>query len=196
MRALEVKRNGATVAIIGAPNALMFSADIAASIQEEAATLDVRGMNELDNERQSHTTWLELDRLDDGDRVELSFIEVESATPPREEVATDSPEHQAGQAEYEALLQSEPLAPRELEQRRPDATLKLRIAGHEQIVATLESGREFLSCRFLWNRWRPERCRLSLSSFSQTEALARSGSREWFSGALGLGESCVVEIGA
>ena len=196
MRALEIKRNGATLAIIGAPNALMFSADIAASIQDEAATLDIRGMNELDNERQSHTTWLELDQLDDGDRVEFSFVEVESATPPMEEVATDSPEHQSSQAEYEAQLQTEPLVPRELEQRRPDAALRLRMEGHEQIVATLESGREFLSCRFLWNRWRPERCRVSLSSFSQKEALARSGSREWFSGALSLGESCVVEVGA
>ena len=196
MHALEIRRNGVTVAVVGASNALMFSADIAASIQDETATLDIRGMNELGNERQSHTVWLELEPLAEGDKIELSFVEVAAATPPKEEVATDSPEYQAGQAEYEAQLQAEPLAPRVLEQRRPDAGLRLTVPGHDGIVATLESGQEFLSCRFLWNRWRPEQCRVSLSSFSQEEAIARSGSREWFNGVLSPGEKCVVKVGA
>jgi hypothetical protein len=196
MHALEVQRNGVTLAVVGASNALMFSADISATVEEEAATIDVRGMLDLGSERRSHVSWLALEPLRIGDLLSFRFFESETVTVPVEEVATDSEEHLTGQAEYEELLRSNPMVPRQLDINQPNATLQLRVAGDRQVIATLEAGREFIAFRILWNQWRPERCRLSLSSFSQQEALDRTGSREWFQGTLRVGEQCAVKVGA
>jgi hypothetical protein len=195
MHVLEIKRNAELLAVIGSPNALMFSAGIAASIEDREVTLDARGMNDLGNNRESHTTWLELAPLNAGDSIAFRFTESEHATEPLSEVATDSPEHLAEQATYETRLQEQPLAPRQLDQKNPQASLTFSVRQEPPILPVLESGREFLSCRVRWNRWRPERCRVTLSSFSQQEALARTGGREWYNGFLQLGEGCTVEVG-
>ena len=196
MRAIEVQRNGETLAVVGAPNALMFSADISMCIEEEAATIDMRGMNDLGNGRQSHTSWLELAPLGLGDVLTFRFIETENVTAPVTDTASDSEEHIEAQAEYEEQLKTNPLTPRELELIQPNAALQLSVINGETITATLEGGREFLAFRTLWNQWSPERCRISLSSFSQSEALARSGAKEWFQGVMKIGEQCSVKIGA
>ena len=196
MHALEVQCNGVTLAVAGARNALMFSADISSMIEEEAATIDIRGMIDLGNERKSHVSWLELAPLRIGDLLSFRFFESEFVTAPLKEVATDSEEHIAGQAEYEELLKSNPMVPRQVDIKQPNASLQLSIVGSEQVTATLESGREFISFHVLWDQWRPARCRLSLSSFSQQEALARTGGKEWFQGALKVGEQCAVKVGA
>jgi hypothetical protein len=196
MHALEVQRNGVTLVVVGASNALMFSADVSSTIEEEAATIDIRGMIDLGSDRKSHANWLELEPLRVGDVLSFRFFESEVVTAPIQEVATDSEEHVAGQAEYEELLKSTPIVPRQLDIKQPSASLQLSIAGSERITATLESGREFIAFRTLWDRWNPERCRISLSSFSQQEALSRTGSKEWFQGALKVGEQCTVTVGA
>ena len=196
MHALEVQRNGVTLVVVGASNALMFSADVSAMIEEDAATIDVRGMIDLGNDRKSHANWLELEPLRVGDVLNFRFFESEVVTAPLQEVATDSEEHIAGQAEYEELFKSTPMVSRQLDIKQPDASLQLSIEGSEGITATLESGREFIAFRTLWNRWNPERCRVSLRSFSQQEALSRTGGKEWFQGALTVGEQCAVKVGA
>ena len=68
MHALEVQRNGITLVVVGASNALMFSADVSATIEEEASTIDVRGMIDLGNDRKAHTNWLELEPLQVGEQ--------------------------------------------------------------------------------------------------------------------------------
>lgn len=196
MHALEVQRNGTTLAIVGGEHALMFSADVSAMIEEEAATIDIRGMNDLGSDRKSHTSWLQLAPLCNGDLLTFRFIECAAATAPSVEVATDSEEHLAAQAHYEEQLQSNSPTPRALEAKQPNATLQLQLTGIEHITAILESGREFLSFRVLWNQWQPERCRVSLSSCSQQEALARTGGKQWFQGVMRVGEQCVVKVGA
>jgi len=196
MRALQVIRNGELLAVAGTPKAIMLAADITTSIDEPGAVLDVRGMDDLGDDRQSHTNWIEFAPLGRGDRLEVCFLEADSSTSPIQETATDTEQYKAEQAEYAAQLQAEPLVPRALNLIQPNATLMLQVEGHELVVATLEGGREFISCHLLWNRWHPERCRVSLSSFSQAEAIARTGSREWFRGSLCVGECCVITIGA
>ena len=197
MHAIEIQRNGVTLAVIGAPNALMLAADVGIMVEgPDAGTLDLRGMNDLGGDRKSHTNWVDESALSSGDVLLFRFIEAESATPPLREVAEDSEESVAERQWYEEQTQSLPMAPRELERRLPNATLELSCPGREPITATLEGGREFISLHLLWNQWRRERCRLSLSSFSQQEALSRAGSKEWFQGYLLLGEQCVVKIGS
>jgi hypothetical protein len=196
MHALEVQRNGATLVVVGASNALMFSADVSATLEEEAARIDIRGMIDLGNDRQSHANWLELEPLQIGDVLSFRFFQSEVVTAPLQEVATDSEQHIAGQAQYEELLKSTPMVPRQLDIKQPRPSLQLSIAGSEGVTAILESGREFIAFRTLWNRWSPERCRVSLSSFSQQEALSRTGGRRWFEGVLEVGQRCAVKVGA
>ena len=179
---------------MGAPNALMFDARISASIEDTEVTLEVHGMNDFGSNRQSHTTWLELAPLERGDVIGFRFTESEQATRPTLEVASDSEEHLIEQAKYEKALVSQSLAPRQLDHKNPHASLKLFLKDQPTFTAVLESGREYLSFSTLWNQWHPERCRVSLSSYSQAEAIARSGTREWFNGYLYLGDECSVEV--
>lgn len=172
----------------------MFSADISVSIEEPEATLDVRGMNDLGDDRHSHTTWVELSPLAAGERIAFEFVETQLASPPSEELPTDSAEYTVRQEEYENNMKAEPLGVREMDCKNPNASVALVLANGEQVIASLESGREFLTFRLNWDQWRPERCRVSLSTFSHEEALARTGGRNWYDGVLALGESCVVEV--
>jgi hypothetical protein len=69
-----------SLVVVGANNALMFSADVSATIEEEAATIDIRGMMDLGNDRQSHANWLELEPLRIGDVLSFRFFEAEIVT--------------------------------------------------------------------------------------------------------------------
>lgn len=197
MRAIEVQHNGTAICTVGSPNALMFSAGISMSVEgSSAATLGLSGMNDLGNDRTSHTGWIDELALSHGDLLAFRFVDTLAATPPARETASDSEEHLAEQQWYKNQMQENPMEPRELKRHFPNATLQLSLPRIEPVVATLEGSREFISLRLLWNQWRPECCRVSLSSFSQREARARAGSKEWFQGSLQIGEECVVKIGS
>lgn len=196
MHALRIKLNDATLAVVGVSNGVMFSARINAAIMDEdAATIDVRGMITLGDDRNAHVTWAELLPLNKGDVLKFHFIDSQGVTPPITEVATDSKEYITAQNEYDELLKSNPLTPRQVTALQPDAALQLSIKDKLDVAATLESGREFISFSVDWNKWRADHCRVSLTSFSQHEALARNGGREWFKGTITLGEECKVKVG-
>jgi hypothetical protein len=194
MHALEVKLDGVTLAVAGSPNAIFVAIHISSDIEQVGASLDISGMNDLGGERRSHTNWIMQQPLPPQARLELRLVETATATPPIREVAADDPEHLADQADYKRRLRDDPPVSRALQAVSPGASLALTLGGR-RTVATLESGREFLMCSLLWDAWRPEQCRVRMSSFSQAEALAREGAREWTRAQLGLGESCLVEIG-
>jgi hypothetical protein len=195
MHAVEVQYNGATICTVGAANAVMFSADISMFVEgPEAAMLNVRGMNDLGNDRTSHTGWIDELDISNGDRLVFRFVDVLAASPPEREVASDSEEHLTEQLWYETQLRENPMNPRELKRDFPNTSLQLSFPGAAPVIATLEGDREFISFQLMWNQWRPERCRVSLSSFSQQEALARAGSKEWLQGNLKVGEECIVKV--
>lgn len=195
MHALEVKLDGVALAIAGAPKAIILAVHINFSIEQDRAYIDISGMNDLGSERRSHTNWVMQQSLPRQGRLELSLIDTPEVTPPIREIATDDAQHLADMADYEQRQRDEPFSPRVLETVSPHATLALTLGG-QRTVASLESGREFLSFSLHWDAWRPGQCRVSLSSFSQAEALARHGSRDWVRGKLGLGESLLVEFGS
>jgi hypothetical protein len=195
MHTVEILRNDEVLCKAGAANAAMLSAHISVSVQDhELGTLSVSGMNDLGGERQSHTYWLDELALVGGDALTLRFAEENAADPPVREIATDSEEHLKSQEWYEQQLKEHPLVAQTLSRIQPNAKLRLLFPGELGIVATLEEEREFISFSLTWNRWRPEYCRITMSSFSQQEALARTGGKKWFEGKLKPGESCVVEI--
>jgi hypothetical protein len=196
MRALQIELNGKTLAIAGSDAAMLLSGGVNLSIHEVGGTLDVSGMEDLGNDIHAHLYWIEMLDLAHGDRVTIKFLDATAATSPSEVLRTDSPEHASAQSEYEDNLRENPPTAKILESAQPEAKLALCWNGSPAVVASFENGREFICCRFTWNSFRPDRCRVTLSSFSQVEALARTGSRDWFSGTLNIGESCEIELTA
>lgn len=196
MRALEIELNGRNLAVAGSDSATPLSVGISLSIHENCGTLDVSGMEDLGNEVRSHLSWGEMIDLVRGDRVTVKFVEAAVVTPPLEARRTDSPQYAAERAAYEDELRENPPKLMVLEPKHADARLVLYRNTHPTVVAYFESGREFISCRFSWNSFRPDRCRVTLSSFSQIEALGRTGGKDWFSGTLNVGEICAIELEA
>jgi hypothetical protein len=196
MYALELQRNGQPLVVAGVEDAALLSFAIHVDINgEHPATLDMRGMRELGNERQAHLEWIQQFPLVLGDEIGVMLLEVEEATPPTEEFAADSDEYIAGQAAYEAQLASGPPEAPSLERKQPDASLEVLVSD-APVVATFESGREMLTMRVDWNRWRPERCRLSLRSFSVKEGLARAEGKNWLTETAAKGQAVIVRVGA
>lgn len=194
MRVLQIELNGRSLAVAGSDAAVLLSAGISLSIHESGGTLDVSGMEDVGNDVHSHLSWVDMIDLVQGDRVKINFVEAATATPPSDEKRTDSPQYAAEQAAYEDSLRENPLKPQILEPKQPDIRLALYWKADPAVVALFESGREFISCRFSWNSFRPDRCRVTLRSFSQIEALGRTGGKDWFSGILNVGEGCAIEL--
>ncbi|MDM0031964.1 hypothetical protein QTI33_07360 [Variovorax sp. J22P271] len=196
MQALEVLRNGQTLVVAGAEDAVLLSFSMHVSIDgEHPATLEMRGMRDLGNDRQAHLEWIQEFPLDLGDEIAVTLLEVEEVTPPAQDIASDSDGYIAEKAAYEAQLASGLPVPRTLKRKQPDASLEV-VVGDAPVVANLEGGRELLTLRVDWNRWRPERCRLSLRSFSVKEGLAREGGKNWLTASAARDQVVLVRVGA
>lgn len=179
----------------GAADALLVSLHLSTLVDgEHPAILRIGGMRDLGNERQSHVQWIEEMVLAEGDELHLTLASVDEATLPTEDVATDSEEHLAAQAEYEMELAENPPQPTKLERQRPSASLQLAVGAEPPIVASFGADGELLSLGATWNSWRPERFYLSLSSCSCEQAIAKQGGKDWFKGHVTQGETVVVRI--
>ncbi|MEJ1129891.1 hypothetical protein V9L20_20090 [Variovorax sp. CCNWLW225] len=195
MQALEVRRNGLPVVRAGAADSLLVSLHLTTLVDgEHPATLRIGGMRDRGNERQSHTLWIEEMVLAEGDELRLTLVSVDEATLPTEDVAADSEEHLAEQADYEKELAANPPQPTKLERRRPNASLQLSVGAEPFIVAGFGSDGELLSLGATWNSWSPEGFHLNLSSCSCEQAIARKGGKNWFKGRVSQGETVVVRI--
>lgn len=196
MQALEVLCNGQRLALAGTVDAVLLSFSMHVSIDgEHPATLEMRGMRDLGNDRQAHLAWIQEFPLDEGDEIRVRLLEVEEATLPAEDIASDSDEHIAAQAAYEAQLATGLPVPRALKRKQPHASLGVVVDG-APVVATFESGRELLTLRIDWNRWHPDRCRLSLRSISVKEGLAREGGKNWLTAFVARDQMVLVRVGA
>ena len=196
MRSLEVIRNSSVLCVAGTANASLLSIQVSLFIEQpNEATLRVSGMNELENNRSSHTYWFEEEVLSPGESLSIRFSELGTATPPAIETATDSAEYIAEHERYESEVAQGAFEPREVEHKWPNGSLSFSVQGTSPVVATFAGGREFITLSLTWNKWRPDVCRYSLSSFSQAEAVARTGSNEWLDGKLQLEQSCQVSLG-
>ncbi|TWD77282.1 hypothetical protein FB547_110244 [Variovorax beijingensis] len=195
MQALEVLRNGQPLVVAGTEDAVLLSFSVHMSIDgEHPATLDMRGMRDLGNGRQAHLEWIQELPLGVGDEICVTLLEVEEVTPPAEDIASDSDEHIAAHAAYESQLASGLPVPRALERKQPDASLEI-LVGDAPVVATFDGGRELVTMRVDWNRWRPERCHLSLRSFSVKEGLAREEGKNWLTASAARDQVVLVRLG-
>jgi hypothetical protein len=194
-RALKISKAGGETWIAGARNAIMVSVDISVSIEGDCpGMIHVSGMNDLDGDRQSHTSWLECVAVESTAEFTIQFLETDTFTPPAKEVATDSEEHLKEIADFNEMVAKDPPRPRIMENNFPDSGITATLPNGEVIEARFESGRQFMAFRFHWNKFRPDRCRVSLSSNSMTEAMNRIDGRQWCQMNLALGESVHVRV--
>src|SRR5262249_6268222 len=195
MRAIEVFLNGSVLCMAGTDQASLLTIHLDLNVEDPGqGTLRVTGMNDLEEQRSSHTTWLEETIVREGDILRFRFVDSAWATTPTAERATDSEEYIAEQAWYESEVLKSPLAPRVMLRGWPRGSLAFRLPGAEPVIATFEGEHAFISLSLIWNRWRPDNCRYALSSFSQAEAIAGSGTKKWVEGSLQLDELCEVRV--
>jgi hypothetical protein len=98
MRAIEILRNGSMLCVAGTENASLLTVHVVLFIEEpRVGTLRVSGINELENERTSHTYWLEDEALAEDDKLTIRVTDSDYATPPTTETATDSEQYIAEQ---------------------------------------------------------------------------------------------------
>jgi hypothetical protein len=194
-RALKISKTGGETWIAGASNAFMVSVDISVSIEGDCpGMIHVSGMNDLDGDRQSHTSWLECVDVESDSEFTIQFLETDTFTPPAKEVATDAEEYLKEVADFNEMVAKDPSRPRVMENNFPDSGITATLPNGEVIEAWFEGGRQFMAIRFLWNKFRPDRCRVSLSSNSMTEAMNRTDGKQWCQLNLALGESVKVSV--
>lgn len=193
MRAIEIRRNGFVICTAGAPRATLLAVDLIATIEDMNAALSVHGMADLEDRANLHLWWMNHFQINDGDELAFTLVEIGEATPPGEAEASNSPEFIAKQEEYEKKLAADPIVPRVMSRSHSGLTFEIR-SDTEQVNARLEEPREFLNMRLNWNNFGEERSRFSASSFSQIEALNRTGGQEWMSGAFNLHETLSVRV--
>lgn len=194
-RALKVSKDGGETWTAGARNAFMVSVTISVSVEGDyPGMIHVAGMNDLGDDRQSHTSWLECVDVASGSDFTVQFIESDAVTPPTKEVATDSEEHLKEVADFEEMVANDPPRPRIIESNFPDSGITATLPDGEVIEARFESGRQFMRINFNWNKFRPDRCRVSLSSNSMEEGMNRVAGKQWCELILSLGESVHVKV--
>ncbi|WP_295752423.1 hypothetical protein [Undibacterium sp.] len=193
MRAIEIQRNETVICVVGVPQALLLSVDLSGDVEASVAGLSVHGMAEVEGDANLHLWWFNHLEILDGDELKFRFLETDEVSPCPEITASDSPEFIADQTEYEKMLKTNPISARPMIRNFSNLSFEVN-AGSKLIVAALDEDREFLSARLTWNNFRPNSCRLSVSSFSQIEALARKGRKEWLVETVQLDETCLFKV--
>jgi hypothetical protein len=193
MRAIEIRRNGSVICTAGAHRGTLLAVDLSANVEDTAAALSVHGMADLEDGANLHLWWLNHLQIDDRDELTFTLVETNEVTPTREAEASDSPEFTAKQNEYNRELATNPIAQRAMPRSHSGVAFEIRsVKG--QVTARLEEPREFLSVLLNWNNFGEERGRFSISSFSQIEALSRTGGQDWMSGAFKLNDTLNVRV--
>ena len=91
MRAIEVFLNGSALCVAGAERASLLTIHFDISVQDPGqGTLRVSGMNDLEEQRSSHTAWLDEEIVREGDMLSFRFVDSARASTPATELATDS----------------------------------------------------------------------------------------------------------
>ena len=126
MNSIKVCKNGINIFVIGANNAQMLVADLSIRVSgPELGSLYLAGMNDLGNNRRSHTTWVVSEPLISGDEISLQYVDSVFVTPPIKEVASDSKQHQAEQKKYKKNIKQKPLVVKKIDRVYPNAMLQI-----------------------------------------------------------------------
>lgn len=193
MRAIEIRRNGTVVCVAAYPQANLLAVDLSANVEGTTAALSVHGMAALENGTNLHLWWCNDQQIADGDELLFQLIETETTTPPSEIEASDSEEFIAKQEEYEKEISDNPVTPRPMARTHAGVAFEITI-NTRQVTARLEEPREFLLAILTWSNFGEERTRLSARSFSQAEALSRTGGKDWIADTFNLNQALSIRV--
>lgn len=200
MPTLRIAKNGQHLCTVGSAGIWMFSVHAWADIWSEPAThLGITGGALHPDGKNDFLIWEMDHKLVKGDHVVFEFGEGEEASrkpevfddeKAREEVQKETPK-------WELPLSAESIA--EMESRpvlSPDIVWYLSKDATPKSAYRPGPGRQQLSLGLLWNNHRPERMRVSLSSTSLKEVIAREGGQDHVTEYVPIGTRIEFEIGA
>jgi hypothetical protein len=130
--------------------------------------------------------------LSNGTVVTLRFTSSELPSDPDQVVPTDSPKYIQEQREFEELKKNFVPDTTPAPRRFPDLAFHCRINQKPAAIATLKSGEEHILCSVLWNKWHPERFRVSVRSFGNDP----NGQTEWLRDDLAVGDELEIRVAA
>jgi hypothetical protein len=194
MVCIEVGLDGKLFRATGVKDASLLTPAISAFVgDDEPARLTLSGMCERPGERAAHVYWGDDEMLlSNGTVVTLRFTSSELASDPDQVVATDSPKYVEEQREFEELKKNVVPDTTPAPRRFPDLAFHCRINQKPAAIATLKSGEEHILCSVLWNKWHPERFRVSVRSFGNDP----NSQTEWLRNDLALGDELEIRVAA
>lgn len=195
MICLSVSRNGQELCVAGHAEAELLTSHVSgATTGECAVSLDVTGMCELPDDRAAHLRWIDLVPLSSGDILEFKLLESSTPSPPSALIPTDSPEYLAEQAEF-SKLEAEWVPPSEEPPIRwPNIQFVFKINDGSPLRVRIPAGQQHVLCSFLWDKWRPETCRVFARTFSGGAVDVESRKTDWMRAALMVGDVLSIKI--
>jgi hypothetical protein len=195
MISLEVHRNNDLLTRAGVEGALLLSALVGAFIgDEEAASIQVAGMCDLDKGRLAHVYWADFDKLAVGDVLSFRLVHCDSPSAYIELNATDSPTYIKEQAEFAELKRDYKTPATPAARRWADLSLCMSLGGRELGRASYGTGEEHILCSVDWNQWRSERLRVFVRSFGRAPGAVKP--TEWLRANLTEGEVFELRLDA
>ena len=194
MVCIEVRLDGELFRTAGIKDASLITPRLAGFVGGETpASLTLSGMCDLAEGRAAHVYWgPDQVELKSGAVVTFRFTISQSPSSPERIVPTDSPVYIEEQREFEAYKKtfvpdSSP-SPRTF----PELAFHCRVNGKAVTVARLKTGEEHVLCSVLWNKWLPDRFRVSLRSFGKDP----HRKTEWLDRDLAIGDELEIRVAA
>ena len=194
MVCIEVRLDVEIFRTTGVKDASLLTPTISAFVgDDKPARLSLSGMCDLPGDRAAHVYWGDDEMaLNDGTVVTLRFTSSESSSDPDQVVPTDSPTYVEEQREFQELKKNFVPDPTTAVRRFPGLAFHCRINQKAAETATLKPGEEHILCSVLWNKWHPERFRVSVRSFGNDP----NGQTEWLRDDLTLGDELEIRVAA
>ena len=194
MQGFRVVVNGAPVVTVSTEAMALLSVQIGGSRYEtELARLAVDGMTDADEGRNS-LFWVPDTLMPESISVQVDFLESAVTSCPGKTMAEIHPDEPEIEIPTEFVVTAEMI-----DEIRSRPILRRRYAFELDSPAgkvrdeTIEEECEF-SFLILWNKYHPERARVSVSGFSIDSVAAQRPPKSYFNAMLRLGESVVLHL--
>ena len=194
MICFSVHKNGEFICNAGMPDLMLLTAHVHGSrFGAAGGTYEVFGIQELPGDRKAHVGWVHEALLKTGDNLVFILMDHDEPEAPATVRLTDSAEYLREQGEYEALRQGHMGPEPSLPHLRSDIAFKVAVRDQE-VTAHLAERDAHMMCSLVWDKWRPDRCRVSVRSFPSASSGAVAEHTDWLQAELGIGDSVDITV--
>ena len=175
MICLDISVNGSPFCRAGIERSIFLSPVLRIFVgSDDCASLSITGMRELPKDSSAHVYWPERN-LSPGDVVRFMMIDAADPISPSEIKATDSAQYLEEQRQFEEFERTFVPSAAPAERRWPTLGFRCLLNGEERAVAVMAPHEEHMTCLIDWNRYQPDRSRVSVRSFGRS---TQSGGRD------------------